>query len=159
MSKGHSTKETLTKETITKEIYRADAPVIDKKIVKKDTKKIGLDKFSGSEINAAIKILSPLNPNWNTWFKPGPQRTSVSKLLKFTKEDGNDLKSLVEKALSLRGIKYQVQIFNPCEMVEKYSKLVTTKKEISNNVKKYDKADPSRYKDKKPAVVFNNNKK
>jgi len=98
----------------------------------KEPKKIGLDKFSGSEINKAIKILSPLNKNWNTWYKPGPQRTSVSKLLNFCKEDGNDLGDLVNKAITNRGKQYEVQIFNPTEMVEKYDKLNTKKKSLNN---------------------------
>ena len=85
-------------------------------------------EFLGSEINEVIQILSPLNPDWKSWFKPGAQRTSVMKLMQFVKTDGNDLNKLVDKVMVSRGKQYEVQIYSPCDMVEKYAKLVTKRR-------------------------------
>jgi len=134
-----------------KESIGAKAPL------KKEVKLVKELKISEIKINEAIKILSPLNPDWNTWYKPGPMRTSVSKLLKFCMEDGNDLKKLVDKSIANHGKQYEVQIFNPCDMVEKYAKLNTVKKKVGNSIiQSYDKRDPSRYQNKKPVTVINN---
>ena len=109
----------------------ADAPLeISNKKKIKPKKVIGpkTPEFLGSEINEVIQILSPLNPDWKSWFKPGAQRTSVMKLMQFVKTDGNDLNKLVDKVMVSRGKQYEVQIYSPCDMVEKYAKLVTKRR-------------------------------
>ena len=137
----HSTKETLIKETNTKSIG-ADAPVetsSKKTLVKKP-------KESEVEVNEAIKVLSSLNPDWNSWYRPGPMRASVKKLVKFTKDDGNDLTELVQKIVASRGKEFEVQIHNPCDFVQKYSKLITKKKK-SGGLSSENVVTPGRYND------------
>lgn len=142
------------KETNT--LIGADAQDIKKPLVKKvepikKTRK--LLGYTPTEINATIFLLQDLNPNWQSWYKPGPHRASVAKVLKFAKESNIEIPTLVKKALELRGQEYGVQIFSPCEMAEKFAKLITTKKKESN-IKSYDKRDPSRYINQKEALVI-----
>ena len=108
------------------------------------------------EINLAIEILSPINPDWKSWHKPGAMRTSVSKLVKFCNEDKKELKELVKKIMDNRGKEFQVQIHDPCDFVRKYSKLITERKKDNKNIKSYDKGDLSRYENRKSKIIIKN---
>jgi len=82
------------------------------------------------EINKTIELFSILNKDWPTFYTPGPQRSSVKKLIKFVLEDGVDLKTLIQMAKDFHGVEYAPQIFTPSDMVSQYSKLLAKSKHL-----------------------------
>ena len=155
---GHHTNN-IYKNKIKKEIPLAKAK--DGSLIKK-TSEVSTNKKNkktvkeNREINLAIEILSPINPDWQSWHKPGAMRTSVSKLVKFCNEDKKELKELVKKIMDNRGKEFQVQIHDPCDFVRKYSKLITERKKDNKNIKSYDKGDLSRYENRKSKIIIKN---
>ena len=103
--------------------------ILSKPILTKYNEEEGTDKTPiqiEKEINMVAEMFSVLNKDWRTFFIPGPQRSSIKKLIGFAKEDGLEIKELIQMAKDLHGVEYSPQIFSPTDMVAKYSKLVTS---------------------------------
>lgn len=80
------------------------------------------------EIGQVAKMFSLLDSaNWESFYQPGPERTSIKKLLEFTKRENINLQELINMAKDAHGIQYEPQIFTPTEMITKYSKLIASR--------------------------------
>ena len=113
----HRTKSNLTKSNLTKISQKADPLEV--------------------EANKVIELFGLINKDWKTFFYPGPQRTSVHKIMKFAKEDNIDIGTLIQMAKDAHGVEFAPQIFTPSDMAAKYTKL------IAYNNKSPQKLDPS----------------
>ena len=85
------------------------------------------------EANTVAEMFSSINKDWRSFFIPGPQRTSIKKLIKFAQEDGLEITDLIQMAKEAQGVEYAPQVFTPSDMVAKYSKLIANSKKITKN--------------------------
>lgn len=116
-----------------------DDTVTISKLTKSNLTKIISPKGNPIEIetNRIIELFGLINKDWRTFFQPGPQRTSVQKLIKFAKEDNLNIGTLIQMAKDAHGVEFAPQIFTPTDLVAKYTKL------IAYNNKSPQKLDPS----------------
>lgn len=117
---AYRTISNLTNSNLTESITIADTPELS----------------PGQEENMVLELFSVLNKNYASFFAPGPQRTSVKKLIKFAKADGRDIAELIQMAKDIREVEYAPQIFSPLDMVEKYDKLLAFYEKKLPNIKK-----------------------
>lgn len=81
------------------------------------------------ETNRIIGLFSTLDPaNFKSFFEPGAQRSSAKKIIKAAQEASVTPEELIKMAKAAHGVQYQPQIFNPCQMIEKMSKLIAFSK-------------------------------
>jgi len=101
------------------------------------------------ETNRIVGLFSTLDPaNFKSFYLPGAQRSSAKKIIKAAQEVGVTPDELIKLAKDAVGVQYQPQIFNPCDMIEKMSKLIAFSKKTTAS--KLDESVPytkGKYKD------------
>jgi len=108
------------------------------------------------EINRIATLFEPINRDWQSFFRPGPQRTSIEKLIKFVCKDEITIDEVIEKAKSLHGEKFAPQAYTPSELVYNYSKIMAWDKlKPKVNLATGDPYTPGKFKDVKVLRIDN----
>lgn len=108
--------KTKSKKTENKKTYLRASPQKNKKT----PESVMFEK----EVNRVVGLFELITPTWKSFFKNGPQRESIRKLIKLVCENEKTIEEVLDKVKSLHGVMYAPQAYNPSEIFYHYPKIM-----------------------------------